>query len=137
MKQHTTNYHNTLIQVAKDCPANRGEVPPVRGKKKTIANHQFDLIYEHPYEYTSDEVIFTVFALRNDIPESDWNTARKKFFSKGQACLRTSPLAKRYGWGIHSNAAGKVALVGMDTKEYQSFVSNPEVTKTKAMRSSR
>lgn len=137
MKQHTTNYHNTFIEIAEDCPATQSEVPPLKGKKKTIANHQFDLIHGNPYEYTSDDVLFTVFAIRKDIPETDWEAERKKFFSRGQACLRTSPLAKRYGWGIHSDATGKVALYAMESDEYQLFLSNPDVAKKKAMRSAR
>jgi len=28
MKTHSTNYFNTFIQVAEDCPAQRGEAPP-------------------------------------------------------------------------------------------------------------
>ena len=34
MKQHTTNYHNTFIEIAEDCPATQSEVPPLKGKKK-------------------------------------------------------------------------------------------------------
>jgi len=53
-------------------------------------------------------------------------------------------LAKRYGWGIHCDARGRVALLGVDTPEYQDFVSGNRqsasglpVTVTKAMRRSR
>ncbi len=70
--------------------------------------------------------------------------ARIEFFSKGQPCLCSSDLAKRYGWGIHCDARGRVALLGVDTPEYQDFVSGNRqsasglpVTVTKAMRRSR
>ncbi|MFO7540636.1 MAG: DUF6157 family protein [Chloroflexota bacterium] len=36
----TTNYFNTLIEIAEDCPATVGEIPPVRGGKKSVANLQ-------------------------------------------------------------------------------------------------
>lgn len=60
------------------------------------------------------------------------------------ACLRSSDLGKRYGWGISADGAGRIALVGVDTPEYAEFVSGQRrtasgapVTVTKAMRSSR
>ena len=30
MKIHTTNYFNTLICVAEDCPINQAEIPPIK-----------------------------------------------------------------------------------------------------------
>lgn len=61
----------------------------------------------------------------------------EKFFSKGQACLRASPLTKTYGFGIHNDKNGKIALFGMETKEYQDFLKNSKIKKVKAMKSSR
>lgn len=136
MKVHSTNYENTFIEIAEDCPIAKGEMPPIKAKK-SVANHQFDLLYENPYQYTSDDIFFTVFATRKAIPKSEWPEARAAFFSKGQPCFRASPLTKRYGWGIHSNAAGKVAMYGAETKEYQGFVKNEALRKVKAMRSKR
>lgn len=137
MKIHTTNYQNTFIEVAEDCPTDVGEIPPLKGDKKTITNYQFDMLFEHPYEYTSDEVFFSVFAKRNEIPENEWNEALQIFFSKGQPCFRSSPLTKRYGWGVHSDAKGKVALYAMDSREYHKFLENGEIKKVKAMASKR
>ena len=132
---HTTNYFNTLIEIAEDCDATSGRVPPVRGDKKSIANLQFEMISEQPYEFTSDDVLFSVFATRKEIPANDWNEQRALFFSKGQACLRASPLTKQYGWGVHSNAEGKIALYGVESTEYQRLVADEAVVKKKAMRS--
>ena len=137
MKIHTTNYQNTFIEVALDCPASAGEMPPLKGDKKTIANYQFDMLFEHPYEYTSDDVFFKVFAIRNEIPENEWKEARDMFFSKGQPCFRSSPLTKRYGWGVHSDANGKVALYAVESKAYQQLLENGEIKKVKAMASKR
>ena len=134
---HTTNYFNTLIEIAEDCDATSGQVPPVRGDKKSIANLQLEMISEQPYEFTSDDVLFSVFATRKEIPADDWNEQRDLFFSKGQACLRASPLTKQYGWGIHSNAEGKIALYGVESTEYQRLVADEAVVKKKAMRSKR
>ncbi len=132
----TTNYFNTFIEVAEDCPATHGEVPPVKGSK-SVANLQFEMLQEHPYAYTSDDVLFAVFAERNQIPEEDLAEQREIFFVKGQPCFRASPLTKRYGWGVHSNDKGKIALFGMETEVYQDMVANKTIVKKKAMRSSR
>lgn len=134
---HTTNYQNTLIEIAEDSPCQEGEMPPLKGEKKSIANLQFEMLYEHPYQYTSDEVLFTIFAQRKDIPKREWDEARQEFFSKGQACLRASPLTKRYGWGIHSDANGKIAMYGAESAEYQKLAADASIKKVKAMRSKR
>ena len=134
---HTTNSINTFIEVAEDCPVVVAEVPPIRGETKSIANLQFDVISEAPYRHTSDDVIFQVHAIRNDVAETDHSAERERLFSKGQACLRSSPLAKRYGWGIHSDAEGRVALVPVGSDEYQRLATNSDTRHLKAMRSKR
>ncbi len=137
MKQHTTNYSNTFIQVAEDCPAIKGEAPPKKGEQRTIANIQFEMVLKNPYKFTSDEVIFKVFAEKNDVAESDLETARIQFFSKGQPCFRASPLTKRYGWGLHSDQEGKIALVALGTEAYHAFSTDSNLKVLKAMRSSK
>lgn len=133
----STNYYNTLIEVAEDCPATKGEIPPLRDNKQSVANLQYEMLHDHPYEFTSDDVLFAVFATRKEIPEEELAEQRALFFSKGQPCFRASPLTKRYGWGVHSNEAGRIALFGVETEAYQDMVTNNAVAKKKAMRSSR
>jgi len=134
---HTTNYFNTFIEIAEDCKFNQGEMPPIKGEKKTVANLQFDWLYEHPYKYTSDEVLFGVFAERKDFVKSEIKEQKDHWFSKGQPCFRASPLTKSYGWGLHCNEDGKIAIYGADSKEYKSFLANDSIKKIKAMRSKR
>lgn len=98
---------------------------------------QYDMISKHPYKYTSDDVLFTVYAERNGIKKDKLKEAREAFFSKGQACFRASPLTKRYGWGVHSNAEGKIAIYGCDTQEYKKLQEDKSLKIVKAMRSSR
>ncbi|MCU0354517.1 MAG: DUF6157 family protein, partial [Cytophagales bacterium] len=43
-KQHTTNYFDTLVEVAEDCPAIQAEVPTANSDKKSVAAMQFELI---------------------------------------------------------------------------------------------
>ena len=134
MKIHTTNYSDTFIEVADDTKANCGTQPPAKDKK-TVAEMQYELISKNPYKYTSDDIIFQVYADKNDFVQSEYKQTRELFFSKGQPCLRTSPLTKTYGFGVHSDSNGKIALYGMETDEYQKFLLDSKIKKIKAMKS--
>lgn len=133
---HTTNYANTFIAVADDCPALTGDIPPVK-EVKTVANLQFELISRNPYKFTSDDVLFQVFATRKDLTKSEHKEARQQFFSKGQPCLRSSPLTKRYGWGVHCDSKSKIAIYGCETTEYKKLIKDKSLKVVKAMKSSR
>jgi hypothetical protein len=132
---HTTNYVNTLITVSPGTKAVAAITPPTG--KASIAELQFAILHGHDYELTSDDVIFTVFADRNSVIAKDRAAAHDQFFSKGQPCLRTSPLAKSYGWGIHANANGRVALVPMESSRYGDLMADEATVKRTAMRTSR
>lgn len=134
---HTTNYFNTLIEVAEDTPVTCSTKPLPKGEQKSIALLQYELLAEQPYQYTSDELFFKVFAIRNQLDEQVLEKAREVFFSKGQPCFRSSPLTKKYGFGIHANQEGKVALVGMETEQYSLLHQDVTLKKVKAMRSSK
>lgn len=136
MKTHTTNYRNTLILPADDSKAEKSEIPVVKNEKPSVASTQYEKIGKHPYKYTSDDIVFGWFADKNDLSESELKEAREQFFSKGQPCLRTSPLAKKYGFGIHSDDSGKVKLVPMESDEFSKMLSDEKIAKVKAMRSS-
>lgn len=134
MKIHTTNSFNTFIESAEDSAATKGTIPESKRNQKTIASFEYEIIHQHPYQYTSDDVLFKVYAERNNIATENLSGEREKFFSKGRACFRASPLTKRYGWGVHSNQDGKLALYGIETKEYKKFVNDGSVQQLKAMR---
>ncbi|MBU4538034.1 MAG: DUF6157 family protein [Weeksellaceae bacterium] len=136
MKIHTTNYKDTFIETAEDSPVLKSEIPHVK-RNRTLADIQFQMISQNPYQYTSDDVMFECYAQKNDIAEGERKEARKEFFSKGQACFRSSALTKRYGFGVHHNAEGKVALFPMESEEYENFVQDESVAKVKAMRTKR
>ncbi|MBL9006492.1 MAG: hypothetical protein JNJ46_19710 [Myxococcales bacterium] len=140
---HSTNYQDTFIAVAPDCPATQGTIPK-EAATPSAARIAYRLIQAQPYGLTSDDVLFAVFAERQRLPPTDREAARAKFFARPQACLRASDLGKRYGWGIHSDASGKVALVGVETDAYRMLLGgrvpgHPEqkVTVKYAMRSRR
>jgi len=138
------DYTDTFIAVADDSPTTEATVPPSTAANPSVAARTFQMVAEHPYRYTSGDVIFAVFADRRGIPEQERSAAREKFYAKSQACLRSSPLGKRYGWGIHADADGRIALVGVDSPEYAELISGERRTasgaplkQTRAMRSSR
>jgi len=131
------NYHDTLIEVAEDCPVREAQVPQARGTKKTKAVVEYELLVKHPYTYTEEDIAFEMYAVLHDIPKAIWPTERKKFLSKGHPHLRVSALAKRYGWGIHNNAEGKIALVAVESPEYKQLLNDPRITKIRAFRSKR
>lgn len=133
----TTNYTSTFISVAEDCPVETAEIPPLRGSRKTAARIQYEMISESPYKYTSDDVLFRIYARKHQIPEAEKSEERKKFFSKGQPCLRSSALGKRYGWGIHSDETGRVAIFPVESEEYRRYSSDEKLKQLKAMRTSR
>lgn len=132
----STNYYNAFIEVSDDCPVSSAEIPRAKGEKKSVAMLQFDMIYHNPYEYTMDDVVFGVYAVKNSVELQD-TRAREVFFSKGQPCLRASALSKRYGWGIHCDENGKIAIYPVESESYQAYKADKNLTHLKAMRTSR
>jgi hypothetical protein len=138
---HTTNCFNTFIRVAEDCSARTGEEPPPRAGRPTVAGLQYAMIVNAPYAHTSDDVIFATSAQGRELgakaTKSERNAARAEFFSRGQACMRASGLGKRYGWGVHADREGRVAIYAADSESYQALSHDSKLTQTRAMRSKR
>ncbi len=135
------NYFNTFIAVAPDTRATAGIVPPERAGKKSIAALEYELIAAQPYALTQEEVQFAVHVQRLGAPPIPPGAERtrlwKEFFSKPMACMRASRLPKSYGWGLHFNAEGKVALVAMESAKYRQLCEDRSVAQTRAMRDRR
>lgn len=134
---HTTNYQNAFISTADDCPEATGKVPPQKAGEPGIATLQFQMLKDAPYVLTSDDVLFAVHAARTGLAEEKMAEERAKFFSKGQPCLRASPLTKRWGWGVHNDAEGRVALYAAGSPEYEKLLNDASLKQWKAMRSKR
>jgi hypothetical protein len=130
----STNYTNAFIVISPDSEAASGIVP---GKPETIAGMQYSLLRDRPYELTSDELLFEVYCLRGGIPASKRTEARAQFFSQSHPCLRTSPLVKQYGWGIHHDETAKIALYGVGTADYRRLSQSPDLTVVAGMRNKR
>lgn len=136
-KVHTTNDFNAFIEVAEDCPVKKAQTPPQKEAGKTAATIQYEMLEGHPYEYTSDDALFAVHAEKNALAKKDLVKERAAFFLKGQPCFRASPLPKRYGWGVHSDAQGRIAIYPMESSMYQKLAKDKKLKHVKAMRSAR
>lgn len=130
----TTNYANTFIAVSPDSSATAGDMSPKPG---SIAAIQLELLQGKPYGLTSDDLLFEVHARRNDLAKADRVEARAAFFGKSQACLRASPLVKKYGWGLHHDADGRVAVVPVESDAYANLKARTDLKQTVGMRSAR
>ena len=71
------------------------------------------------------------------LSKAERKAARAAFFAKPQACLRSSPLVKIYGWGLHHDEKGRVALVGAGTEPYKALLADPQLETVNGMRRKR
>lgn len=139
MVKKDLNYYQTFITVAPDSTATAGQLPAARGKKPTKAQIEYELLSANPYIYSQSELLFEVHIRHKEISKENLAAEKEAFFAKSQACLRSSTLPKKLGWGIHFNEEGKIALYGIGTPEYMQFSENKngDLKVTPAMRSSR
>ncbi|KAA5803579.1 hypothetical protein F1654_07180 [Alkalicaulis satelles] len=125
---HSTNYRSTLIIVAEDCPVDKASPPEKVG---SVAHLHYELLRHAPYSLTSDELLLAVDKARSgSINEAVWA-------KKSRACLRASPLVKRYGFGLHHDAEARVALVPVCSDAYKQMLINPAIMKRQGMRNRR
>lgn len=124
----TTNYRDTLITASSDTPVTVGTIPE---KPETVAGVQHALLADNPYAMTSDDLIYAAHVARGGDKD------RTGFFAKPQACLRASPLVKQFGWGIHHDGEGRIALIAMESEDYARLLADLAVAKTPGMRRAR
>jgi hypothetical protein len=125
---HSTNYFNTLITVAPDFKGKAARIPARSG---TVAAMQYAMLSEKAYHLTSDDLLLAIEANRNG------PVLARDYFSIGRACLRASPLVKSYGFGLHHDRQGRVALVPCESEVYAALLADPKVAKVPGMRSQR
>ncbi|MDG3007259.1 DUF6157 family protein [Paludisphaera mucosa] len=117
--------HKTFVLVAADCPASRGRAPLAKGAGPTVALLQYELLTSRPYTLTLEDLILAVHVRRAGIPEAEAAkreaAIRAELFAKPHPCMRASPLPKSYGWGVHHDEDGRIAIVGVETEEYARF----------------
>lgn len=131
------SYKNTFITISEDSTADSGIVPPERHGRPTIASIEYDLMKKNPYQYTQDDVQFQTYLIKNQIETDNMDELRNQFFATSKACFRASPLVKKYGWGIHYDDQGKVAIYDVNSEKYDEFLKMENITLLKGMRSKR
>ena len=114
---------DTFIKVAPDSPAMYSMIPTARGEHKTVPVIQYELLTANPYSLTLHELIFEVFVQHKNISSTELEQRRdelwNEIFRQPQPCMRTSSLPKKYGWGVHYDHAGKIALYALESEMYQ------------------
>jgi hypothetical protein len=127
-----TGYTNTFITVAPDCPVAVG-IPPAM--PTSIAGLEHAFLVNAPYELTGDDLIFAVYLRHKGIgDDADLQAIRTAYFLKPHPCLRASMLPKRYGWGAHFDAKGRIAIYGAQTDDYRRFSTSNSLKVIPAMR---
>jgi hypothetical protein len=118
---------DTFVLVAPDCPVTAAVVPAAKGAGPTVAVIQYELLMTRPYALTLEDLIFATHVRRANLPKAEAKARaaeiRAALFAKSHPCMRASPLPKKYGWGVHHDGAGRMALYGVESGEYQRFAS--------------
>lgn len=131
------SYKNTLITISEDSKVSSAKVPVIKNEKPTIAYIEHDLINNNPYKFTQEDVQFKTYLIKNQMEAENAAELQEQFFSKSKACFRASPLVKNYGWGIHYNNQGKIAIYDVNSEMYNQLLKQDDITKLKGMRSKR
>lgn len=130
-----------FIEIAPDCPTRTALVPEGKGAKRTVASIEYELLSGKPYGYKLEELKFATHVRHKQIPPAEVEAHRKQlwdeYFAKPYACMRASPLTKKYGWGAHYDENGKIAIYPVEGGEYKRFVEDKNMKKYFAMRNKR
>lgn len=109
-----------LILVAEDTQAIKAQEPPNSRIPKTIVRIAYEVLSEEDYKYSEAEYHYEVHVKRRekeDLKIHNYN-------------IKRSPLLQKYGWGIHRNTEGKLALVAMESERYSELKKTIKNTKS-------
>jgi hypothetical protein len=133
---------DTFVLVAPDCPASAAIVPRARPSGPTVAALQHEFLTTRPYVLTLEDLMLAVRAHREGIAPAEAQARaaelRVQLLGKPYPCMRASPLPKIYGWGVHHDGEGRIALYGVESEEYARFAAGgPGLQVVAAMRNKR
>ena len=111
-------FRNAFITLAPDCPVAAGHVPV---RPTSIAGLEHSLLIGDPYHYTAEELFLAVQRRHKNVSDAELGAFKAFLASKPRPCMRLSMLPKRWGWGIHFDARGRMAIFGTETQEYENF----------------
>lgn len=134
------SYKDTFVQVALDCPATRGVVPVGKGERQPIHVIQYELLSKNPYRFTDDDLLYEVHVRHKEISLEERQTRaqeiRDELLANPHPCMRASLLPKKYGWGVHYDGKGRLALYPSESAAYARFTqAGSGVTLVYALRS--
>ena len=116
---------NTFVLTAPDCPVTAAVVPVAKRASLSVSVVQYELLTARPYQLTLEDLIFETYIRRAGIAKAEANRRaaeiRAELFSKPHACMQASALPKKYGWGVHYDGLGQLALYPMESEEYRQF----------------
>jgi hypothetical protein len=98
-----------LIPALSNSNYREGTPPKSTREKETIPMVQYDILSNNPYKYTKETFYEEVY----------WNRLGRKHLKISSYSLYRNELRKKWGWGIHIDENGKIALVGIETDKYQ------------------
>lgn len=108
-----------LILVAYDCPVIESIVPGDKSPK-TVDRIVYEVLNEYPYQYSESELFIEVHINKRKRPDLKIDSYN----------IKRSPLLQKYGWGIHRNQAGKLALVPVNSEEYTQLSKTIKTTRS-------
>ena len=108
-----------LIEVAGDSEVDHAMEPPDGGTKKNIQRIMYEVLIENPYRYTEIELLHEVHVVRRNRDD-----LKLKSYT-----IKRSPLVKRFGWGIHRNQEGKLALISVESDLYRELQESIKTTR--------
>lgn len=118
---------NTFVTVAPDTTARCASVPTARGENVPVHLFHYELLSKQPYQLTIQDLVFATHVRKLGLSAAEVKRRKQalwdELFSKSHACLRASALPKKFGWGVHHDAQGRIALVPMESDEYQRLAS--------------
>ncbi|MFF2887951.1 DUF6157 family protein [Paenibacillus sp. NPDC057967] len=120
------HWTNMFVAVAPDCPVEMGVEPVSKRESKPAHVIQYELLAAQPYRFTFEEQLFEVYFRHKgfdpDMPEDERSQLRDELLAKNHPCMRASQLPKKFGWGVHYNDQGKIAIYGMESEAYQKLL---------------
>jgi hypothetical protein len=126
-----------LVRIAADCPEASGIEPICRGGKKPVHLIQLELLLGQPHHFTHEALVVESELLREPSTGETRAEVLGRVREKPLACLRCSPLAKRYGWGFHFDGEGKIGIHPAGSGNYRSLAVDPRLNQVAAMRNKR
>ncbi|HMY59523.1 MAG TPA: DUF6157 family protein [Pseudomonadota bacterium] len=132
---------NTFVLCAEDCPVDHAVVPQEKSGKPTVASLEHQLLSQTPYHYTRDDLLVEVALRKQGLSaperEAQREALRTELLRRPQACMRASPLPKSYGFGVHYDGEGRLAIYEKGSPDYARLAAASDVTVVKAMRNRR